>query len=209
VINLSRLFVLRLFKRRIPVSLNILTSDASPRLAPVEQRFAPLFCFALLTSACALASFAFACATPFAAFAVIAAAMLPLRSALLVVAGSWLVNQAIGFGMLHYPVDANTFGWGFAIGAAALAGTVMASLMLRALPRSGTPVALALALLGAYVGYEIVLFAVTPFLGGEGAFSAAIVARLGALSALWLVGLGAVAVVCRVALSARGQTASP
>jgi hypothetical protein len=194
------------FQKENPVSLNILASDAPARLAPVEQRFAPLFCFALLTSACALASFVFACATPFAAFAVVSAAMLPLRSALLAVAGAWLVNQGIGFGVLHYPVDANTFAWGFAIGAAALAGTVMASLMLRALPRSGTPVALALALLGAYVGYEIVLFAVTPFLGGEGAFTAAIVARLGALSALWLVGLVAVAEVSRVTLSRHGQT---
>lgn len=185
------------------MALNILTSDTPARLAPVEQRFAPLFCFALLTSACALASFVFACATPFAAFAVLAAAMLPLRSALLPVAGAWLINQAIGFGVLHYPVDANTIAWGFAIGAAALVATVMASLMLRALPRSGTPVALAAALLGAYVGYEIALFAVTPFLGGEGAFSLAIVARLGALSALWLVGLAAVAEVARIVMNTR------
>jgi hypothetical protein len=49
------------------------------RLAPVEPHHAPLFCFALLTVSCALASFALACATPFAAFAVLAAAMLPLR----------------------------------------------------------------------------------------------------------------------------------
>ena len=185
------------------MSLNILASDAPARLVPVEQRFAPLFCFALLTSACALASFVFACATPFAAFAVVAAAMLPLRSALLPVTGAWLVNQAIGFGVLHYPVDANTIAWGFAIGAAALAATAMASLMLRALPRNVTPVALAFALFGAYVGYEIVLFTVTPFLGGEGAFTATIVARLGALSALWLVGLVAVAEVCRFVLNTR------
>ena len=57
----------------------------SVRLAPVEPRYAPLFCFALLTAACAFASFAFGWATPFAAFAVVAAAMLSLRLALLVV----------------------------------------------------------------------------------------------------------------------------
>jgi len=186
--------------------LNVLASDTSARLAPVEQRFAPLFCFALLTSACGLASFVFACATPFAAFAVLAVAMLPLRSALLPVLGAWLINQAIGFGVQHYPVDANTITWGLAIGVAALVATVVASLMLRALPRSGTPVALALALLGAYVSYEIVLFAVTPFLGGEGAFTVAIIARLGALSALWLVGLVAVAEVFRVAWNVRRRT---
>lgn len=85
--------------------------------------------------------------------------------------------------------------------------TVMASLMLRALPRSGTPVALAFALLGAYVGYEIVLFAVTPFLGGEGAFTAAIIGRLGALSAFWLVGLVAAAEIVRIALKTPRQVA--
>jgi hypothetical protein len=187
------------------MALDILASDTPARLAPVEQRFAALFCFALLTSACALASFVFACATPFATFAVVAAAMLPLRSALLPVAGAWLVNQAIGFGVLHYPVDANTIAWGFVIGAAALVATVMASLMLRALPRSGTLVALALALLGAYIGYEIVLSSVTPFLDGEGAFTAAIIGRLGAVSALWLVGLVAIAEIFRVVLDRQQQ----
>ena len=91
-------------------------STSAPHLAPVEPRHAPLFCFALLTISCALASFALACATPFAAFAVIAAAMLPLRPALVVVAGAWLVNQGIGFGALHYPIKTNTMLWGLAIG---------------------------------------------------------------------------------------------
>jgi len=50
-----------------------------------------------------------------------AIAELPLVSALAVVTGAWLVNQVIGFGALHYPVDANTILWGFAIGLAALA----------------------------------------------------------------------------------------
>ena len=87
------------------MSLDILRLPAaqSGRLAPVEPRFAPLFCLVLLTAACALASFAFACATPFAAFAVVAAAMLPMRAALLVVTAAWIVNQAIGFGALGYP----------------------------------------------------------------------------------------------------------
>jgi hypothetical protein len=51
------------------------------RLHPVAPRVAPMFCFALLMVSCALASFALACATPFAAFAVLAVAMLPLRTA--------------------------------------------------------------------------------------------------------------------------------
>jgi hypothetical protein len=177
-----------------------LVSDPSPapRLAPVEPRHAAAFSFALLTVSCGLASFALACATPFAAFAVVASATLPLRPAFLVVIGAWLVNQAIGFGALHYPIDTNTALWGLAIGAAALAATAASSAVLRALPRSRTPMVLALAFVCAYGAYEIVLFAVTPFLGGAGSFTAAIIARLGLLNIGWLIGLVAVCEIGRL-----------
>jgi hypothetical protein len=178
-------------------------------LAPVEPRSAPLFSFGLLTLACALASFAFACATPFAAFAVIAAEILPLPSALLVVGAAWVVNQAIGFGALHYPVDANTILWGAAIGAAALASTAAAALVLRFVHRANIVVALGLALVAAYTVYELVLLAATPFLGGEGAFTAAIVGRLGGLNIVWLIGLVAASETVRLLNQyRRRQTAS-
>ena len=169
------------------------------RLAPVAPRRAPLFCFALLTASCVLASFALACATPFAAFAVLAAALLPLPTALLVMAAVWIVNQAIGFGVLGYPLDAKTLFWGVAIGAAALISTAVAKLVLRSLAQSSSnAAALALALVGAYASYEHVLFAVTPALGGAGSFTLAIVARLGFLDLLWLVGLVAACEVFRL-----------
>ena len=174
------------------------TPDNTIRLAPVEPSRAPLFGFALLTLSCALASFALACATPFAAFAVVAAAMMPLRPALLVVTGAWLVNQTIGFCTLNYPVDANTILWGFAIGAAALAATLVSALVLRALPKARTPFALALAIVGAYATYELALFAVTPFLGGKAAFAAAVIGRLGVLSVAWLIGLVAACEIVRL-----------
>jgi hypothetical protein len=94
---------------------------------------------------------------------VIAAAVLPLGPALLVATAAWLVNQAIGFGALHYPVDVNTILWGVAIGAAALVATVAAALVLRFTQQMSLPVALALALVAAYAGYELALFAATPF----------------------------------------------
>ena len=165
----------------------------SARLAPVETRYAPLFCFGLLVASCALASFALACATPFAAFAVIAAAMLSLPLALVVVTGAWLVNQTIGFGFLHYPIDASTIAWGFVIGAAALAATATAKGVLQAMRRSVSAVALSMALsmalVGAYAAYEIVLFAATPFLGGAGSFTVKIVGYIGLLSVFWTIGL--------------------
>jgi hypothetical protein len=181
------------------MALNVLPARADgSRLHPVEPRHAPIFCFALLTVSCALASFALACATPVAAFAVAAAAMLPLRPALLVVTGAWLVNQTIGFSALHYPFDASTIAWGFVIGAAALAATVTSAAVLRALPSNRTPLALALALIFAYGAYELALFAATPFLGGAGAFTTAIVARLALLNMVWLVGLVAACEIVRL-----------
>ena len=177
------------------------------RLAPVEASSAPFFSFALLTLACALASFAFACATPFAAFAVIAAATLPLSSALLVILAAWIVNQGIGFGALHYSHDTNTILWGLAIGAAALAATLTASTVLRLVSRMSAVIGFSLGLLAAYVVYELVLFGATPALGGEGAFTPAIVARLGALNVYWLIGLVAASEIVRL-LNRRYRTAS-
>ena len=191
------------------MAANILPISADGfRLAPLEPRRAPPFCFALLTISCALASFALACATPFAAFAVVAAAMLPLRPALLVVAGAWLVNQTIGFGALHYPIDASTIAWGFVIGAAALAATATSNAVLRALPANRVPLMLALALLCAYSAYEIVLFVATPFLGGAGAFTTAIVARLGLLNVAWLIGLVTACEIVRLLNPFRGRAVS-
>ena len=168
------------------------------RLHPVAPRHAATFCFALLTVACALASFVLACATPFAAFAVVAAALLPLRPALLVVTGAWLVNQTIGFGALHYPIDADTIAWGFVIGTAALLSTAAASLLLRILPQGRTPLMLAITFIAAYAVYELAMLAATPFLGGEGAFTAAVVTRVGLTSAIWLAGLVAACEIVRL-----------
>jgi hypothetical protein len=193
----------------MPVSILRRPNDSAYRLAPVEPRYAPLFCFLLLTAACALASFAFACATPFAAFAVVAAATLPLQSALSVMLAAWLVNQGIGFGFLHYPVDPSTLLWGLVIGAAALAATAASIAVLRLTQRTGTAVALSAALIGAYAAYELVLFAATPFLGGAEDFSAAIIGRLTVISALWLFGLVAVCEIARYLYSERrGHAAS-
>jgi hypothetical protein len=129
-----------------------LPSAPSRRLASVEMRFTSLFGLCLLIGSCALASFGFACATPFAAFAVVAADMLPLPLALLVMIVVWIVNQSIGFVALGYPLDANTLLWGFAIGAGALAATAEASVVLRSRTGSNqnTPAALGIAFVAAY-----------------------------------------------------------
>jgi hypothetical protein len=140
---------------------------------------------------------------------VIAASMLPIGPALLLAAAAWLVNQAIGFGVLGYPVDTHTLLWGLAIGIGALTATAVSALVLRSLARSETAVALGLALIGAYGAYELVLFSATPILGGAGAFTVAIIGRLGVLSVLWLIGLVAACEVFRLLVATwRSQTAS-
>jgi len=176
-------------------------------IAPVEPRLAPHFCLALLMASCALASFAVACAPPFAAFAAFAAAMLPLPSALLVVGAAWVVNQAIGFGALGYPVDANTILWGVAIGVAAEIATVTSALTLRIVDRASRSSAIVLALVTGYASYEAVLFAFTPALGGAGAFTFAIVGRLAILNVLWMIGLLAVCGIARLAVAIRHRLA--
>jgi hypothetical protein len=186
---------------------DLLLDPTRAQLAPVGSSSAPFFSFALLTVACALASFAFACATPFAAFAVVAAEALPLSSALLVVLAVWIVNQGIGFGALHYPHDTNTILWGLAIGAAALAATLIAAAVLRLVSRTSAAFAFGLALLSAYGVYKLVLFGATPFLGGDGAFTAAVVARIGAQNVFWLIGLVAASEIVRL-LNRRYRTAS-
>jgi hypothetical protein len=76
-----------------------------------------------------VSSWEFACITPFVAFAVAAGYALSARAAVLTVMAIWLVNQAIGFGVLGYPWTVDTILWGFAIGAAALLAAALASAM--------------------------------------------------------------------------------
>ena len=175
-----------------------LPGATSDRLAPVEPRLLPLFCFVLLAGSCALASLAFACATPFAAFAVVASAMLSMRPALLVMCVAWIVNQAMGFALLGYPLETKTALWGLAIGAAALISTAESVLLLRSLRYVSSLEALGVALFGAFAAYEVVLFAVTPLLGGTGAFTLPIIAHLALLNILWLIGLLAVCAAVRL-----------
>jgi hypothetical protein len=68
----------------------------------------------------------FACAVPFAAFGAVAALTLRRRDALLVTVALWLLNQIIGFTVLHYPWDAMTLAWGAILGIVALLSTAAA-----------------------------------------------------------------------------------
>ena len=142
----------------------------------------------LLVAVSAISSSVFACVTPFAAFAVAAAYVLPTRAAIVSAVAVWLANQAVGFGYLHYPWDQNTILWGFAIGAAAIVATGLASIVLRQ-TRHGIIAATGAALVAAFAAYEVGLFLISLVLGGEDAFTVAIVGRLALLNVAWAVGL--------------------
>ena len=142
---------------------------------------------AVLVGLSAVGSLTLACATPFAALAVVAARTLPPRSVLLTVGGAWLANQALGYGVLAYPWSVESVSWGIAIGAAALICVSAALAALRLTSRQNVVLALAAGLAVAFGAYELCLYAVGFILGGQEAFAPAIVARVALLNVVWAV----------------------
>jgi hypothetical protein len=136
----------------------------------------------------AISSWRFACITPFVACAVAAGYTLSTRGALLSVTAIWLVNQAIGFAVLNYPGTIDTILWGLAIGAAALLAAVLACATLRFGLRNNVA-AIGAAFVLAFGAYEGGLFLVTFALGGQDAFTPAIIGRVALLNLGWTVGL--------------------
>ena len=156
-----------------------------------------------LVAASAVGSLVFACATPFAALAAVAAITLPLRAALLATAGVWLANQAMGYGLLAYPVDANSLSWGVALGVAAVAATAAASAVVSGLRDRAEPGRWVAGLAAAFAAQQGVLFAASLILGGGEGFTAAAVGGIATLNAIWA---AALALVFRV--SGRGAWAA-
>lgn len=176
---------------------------------PIQSNRSAWLCAAILVAACLSASLVFACATPFAAFAVLAAAVLPLRLALATIVFVWVVNQAIGFGILNYPRDLNAGAWGLVMLATALLTTTAAAGVFRRFAGTNVYAVYPVALMAAYAVYEIVLLAMVPVLGGGDAFTAEIVGYLAFVNAVWLVGLiVAYELLRRLNVAAAGSSAS-
>lgn len=113
----------------------------------------------VLVTAAILFSFAMACGMPFAALGALAALAMVPRDAVLLAGLGWLANQAIGFGILGYPLDATTIAWGGVLGLSALAGVGMALLALRMTRSAGLAVRLVLALVAAWAGQQGIVVA--------------------------------------------------
>jgi hypothetical protein len=148
----------------------------------------PWFLPVALVGISAVSSWEFACITPFVAFAVAAGYALSAPAAVITVAAIWLANQTIGFAVLGYPWTVDTILWGFAIGAAALLATILACATLRLGLRNNVT-AIGAAFVLAFAGYEGGLYLVTFALGGQDAFTPAIVGHVALLNLGWTVGL--------------------
>jgi hypothetical protein len=81
------------------------------------------------------------------------------------IAAVWVVNQAIGFGILHYPRTLDSLARGVVIGVAAAAATVAAAQASRPLESLGRLAIYPIALVASYAVYELCLLATTPVLG--------------------------------------------
>jgi hypothetical protein len=157
----------------------------------------------LLVAASVGFTFGFACAVPFAAFGAIAGLSLPRRDALLLTLALWLVNQVIGFTVLHYPWDEMTFAWGVILGAVA----VLSSTAAQAVTGRRAPFTAALAaFVAAFAVYEGSLYLVSALaMGGTEDFTPAIIARILAINAAAFAGLLAAGLLMAVAAHPLGR----
>jgi hypothetical protein len=151
----------------------------------------------------------YTCIVPFAALSVAAAMTLSRREAVVATAAVWFANQAAGFVGMSYPWTASTIGWGAAIGAAAIAGTLAAQWLLRRLggwrPRTQVVTAFALA----FAVYESMLYAAALSLRGTGAFAPGIMAQVLIVNVVTLGGLWALNQLLAVASSSYRRRVSP
>lgn len=145
---------------------------------------------AILVLATILFSLIFACATPFAALAALAALHLRRSEGLSVIIAAWLINQFIGYGLLAYPQSWDSFAWGAAIGVAGLIAALGAYSVDHILSGRNALIRGVIVFAAAFALYEGALFIPTAFLpSGDEAFSLAIVMQILAINGLAFIGL--------------------
>lgn len=161
-----------------------------------------------------LASLALACAMPFVALAALAALTGSRREAILVTVGAWLANQLVGYGLLAYPQTWDSFGWGAALGIAAVAATLTAGAVAAMLASRPRWLGWLGAFVAAFVVFEGLLLAATAVLpsGGE-AFSPATVLYILQVNLLAFLALAAAwtlsAALYRLAPGTHSTSAAP
>lgn len=141
-----------------------------------------------LTILTVASSLAVACGTPFAALATLAALFLPRRDAFVLIAVNWLANQAIGFGLLHYPLNWDCYRGGINLGIAALLSATAALLSQAALRNVATALRAVGSFAAAFIAYEAILFLLSPA-GSRADFAAPVVLYIFYVNAIAFVAL--------------------
>jgi hypothetical protein len=142
----------------------------------------------ILTVLTVASTLAVACGTPFAALATLAALFLPRRDAFVLIAVNWVANQAIGFGLLHYPLNWDCYRGGINLGIAALLSTMAALLAQAALRNAATTLRAIGSFAVAFLAYEGALFLLSPA-GSRGDFAAPVILYIFYVNAIALVAL--------------------
>lgn len=144
----------------------------------LAERRASLLWILLLTAASTLTTLVFACATPFPSLAGLAAIHMNRRDGVLLMVAAWIVSQTVGFCFMGYPWDAATALTGFAIGTAAIAGILAASLVDAQLREKNTLVRLVVAYVAAFGAFKVAIMLWAPIMGhADAALSLQIMAR--------------------------------
>jgi hypothetical protein len=120
----------------------------------------------LLTAASTMTTLALACATPFPALAALAAVHMQRRDGITLMIVTWLASQIVGFGVLGYPHDPKTLGWGAALAIAAIGSGVGAYSALRLLGDRLLVMRLGSAYVAAFVAFKALVFIASLGLGG-------------------------------------------
>lgn len=137
-----------------------------------------------------LFSLIFACATPFAALAGLAALHLRRTEGLSLIVAAWFINQLIGYGLLTYPQSWDSFAWGAAIGIAGISSALIAYAVDHAMTGRETVLRGLSVFVSAFIVYELVLLAACTILpSGEEAFSFDVVMQILAINGLAFIGL--------------------
>jgi hypothetical protein len=168
------------------VTIKTKETDMSARYLP-SSLSRPAIGIAALTVASVLFTVGFACAVPLAAFAAIAALSFGRCEALVAIGVVWLANQAWGFAFMNYPLDAETFAWGGALGVIAALSCDAAGLAHR---RLSGPLGLVAAFLSAFLVYEgaLILIDLAIASGGDD-FATSVVTRIFLINACAFGGL--------------------
>lgn len=154
-----------------------------PETTPYARAF---WAGVILASGIGLSTF-FACATPFAALATIAALKLQRRDMVLVLTLVWIANQAVGYGLLGYPWTWDSAAWGAAIGIATLLAAITARGLSTTRP---APLAVSLPFVAAFTVFELGLYMAGFVLpGADGAFTTGIIWQVFAINAVALCGI--------------------